>query len=323
MHSNKSLRTENSFELAKSLHATFSDAQAVTHWRTRFAPAPTGFLHIGHVVNAIHVWGIARAYGGDVVLRIEDHDRTRCRAEYEEALLDDLDWLGLAADIGNTREFRDGTSPLRQSDNLEAYREQLQHLDERGATYTCQCSRKEIANQAPHLFGEEARYPGTCAKLALENSPALARRFHVTAEAEPFKDLRLRTHLQHPIEQCGDFVVRDRNGNFTYQFAVTVDDWQQDISLVIRGEDLLSSTGRQLQLARCLGRNTPPRFLHHQLVLREDGIKLSKSLGDTSVHEMRAAGLAPNEVLGRAAFASGLITEVTALAVDDLGLLFV
>ena len=115
-------------------------------WRTRFAPAPTGYLHLGHVVNAIHVWGIARAFGGDVLLRIEDHDRTRCRAEYEDALLDDLDWLGFVPDIGSTDSFRaarHGTPhphPQRQSDNENRYAAALAALSARDLTYVCTCT---------------------------------------------------------------------------------------------------------------------------------------------------------------------------------------
>lgn len=298
-------------------------ANAAPRWRTRFAPAPTGYLHLGHVVNAIHVWGIARAFGGDVVLRIEDHDRSRCRTEYEAALLDDLEWLGFVPDIGSIHSFRIGRTSLRQSDNLRAYDRQLSALTSRSLVYACRCSRKEVSALSAHEPGVEARYPGSCRELAFENSDALAKRVRVGDDAESFVDLRLGVQEQKPSSQCGDFVVRDRNGNFTYQFAVTVDDMQQDIALVVRGEDLLSSTGRQIQLARLLGRAAPPLFLHHQLIMRADGIKLSKSAGDTGVREMRAAGLSAAEVLGRAAFSSGLLTQIAPLEQSALAGLFV
>lgn len=323
---NHALRTQHAVDLASSLEATLGDplvAPASQRWRTRFAPAPTGFLHVGHVVNAIHVWGIARAYGGDVLLRVEDHDRTRSRPEYEAALLDDLDWLGFTNESGSTDEFRRGRTPFRQSDNLAAYEEQLSQLEARGSTYVCRCSRKEIASHSNNEPGAEARYPGTCSSLALEDAIGRSRRVRVAADDEQFVDLRLGVQIQNPHQQCGDFVIRDRNGNFTYQFAVTVDDWQQGIDVVIRGADLLPSTARQLQLARLLGRTKPPQFLHHQLVMREDGVKLSKSLGDTGVREMRSAGLTPNEVLGRAAYEGGLIRNAIPLHVDDLPMLFV
>lgn len=269
------------------------------------------------------MWGIARAYGGDVVLRIEDHDRSRCRALYEDALLDDLEWLGFVPDIGAIHSFRVGRTSLRQSDNVRAYEQQLGALSSRSLVYSCQCSRKEVSALSLHEPGVEARYPGSCRGLAFDPSSALAKRLRVSDDAEEFVDLRLGPQQQQPSKQCGDFVVRDRNGNFTYQFAVTIDDMQQDISLVVRGEDLLSSTGRQIQLARVLGRATPPLFLHHQLIMRADGIKLSKSAGDTGVREMRDAGLSAAELLGRAAFACGLLTDAVPLEQADLAALFV
>lgn len=296
-------------------------------WRTRFAPAPTGRLHLGHVVNAMHVWGIARAYGGEVLLRIEDHDSMRCRPEFERALLDDLDWLGFTPDVGTTQSFRDGPHDLRQSDNAHRYEKALQRLGKADRHYGCVCSRRAIAeSQGANSIGE-LRYPGTCAtrdaREPAEAQITVARRFRVTDSLEQFSDLRLDGQQQHPASQCGDFLLRDRNGNFTYQFAVVVDDMEQRIDVVIRGEDLLTSTGRQLQLARTLGRSTPLQFLHHSLLLRPDGLKLSKSLGDTGVGELRAAGVSANDVLGRAAHASGLIERPIPLAMAELPDLFV
>ncbi len=146
-------------------------------WRTRFAPAPTGYLHLGHVVNAIHVWGIARAFCGEVVLRIEDHDRTRCRAEYELALLDDLDWLGFVPDVGTTDSFRlePIDHPQRQSNNDARYAATLDALTREGRTYVCTCTRKEIAERSPHRPGEEARYPGTCRNATHSSNESLVR----------------------------------------------------------------------------------------------------------------------------------------------------
>lgn len=289
-------------------------------WRTRFAPAPTGYLHLGHVVNAVHVWGVARAFSGQVLLRIEDHDGTRRRLEFEQALLDDLDWLGFVPDIGATDEFRDGGSFRRQSDNLARYASVLQDLATRELEYGCICTRKDIAEIAGDQFGAETPYPGTCADA--NHTRALARRFRVSDATESFDDIRLGARSQTPQRQCGDFLVRDRNGNFTYQCCVAVDDWEQNIDVIVRGEDLLSSTGRQLQLARVLGRHTPPQFLHHDLLLRPDGLKLSKSLGDTGVREMRLAGFSREIVLGRAAFACGLIDRDVALDHDEIVGLF-
>src|SRR2546423_13998506 len=250
---------------------------------TPFAPAPTGFLHLGHVLNALHVWKTARASGPDgrVLLRIEDHDRQRSRREYEDAILEDLAWLGFAAD-----------APLvRQSERNLIYMEALDSLRERGLVYACSCSRADL---------EEGRYPGTCAHRSLTEAPGLALRIRLEPSVEHFDDLRLGPQTQHPSMQCGDLLARDREGNWTYQFAVVVDDWQQGVNLVVRGEDLLDSTGRQIQLARLLGRVEAPRFLHHRLLMKSPSQKLSKSDGDTGVRELRAKGWSREQVFAAA-----------------------
>lgn len=291
-------------------------------WRTRFAPAPTGFLHLGHVVNAIYVWGVARAHDGRVVLRIEDHDRSRCRPEYEQALLDDLDWLGLAPDEGTTATFRAGTSALRQSDNDWRYAAAITALEIRGLVYPCRCSRGDIARLVEDRPNEEMRYPGTCRDATIPPDASMQRRVKLGPERERFFDLLRGPQEQVPAEQCGDVLVRDRLGQWTYQFAVTVDDLDQKIDIVIRGEDLIESTGRQRALARLLGRRRPLHFMHHPLVRHPDGAKLSKSAGDSGVRELRAAGVTPAEVLGRAAHAAGLIEQIRPLALDELTGLF-
>lgn len=291
-------------------------------WRTRFAPAPTGYLHLGHVVNAIYVWGIARAYGGRVVLRIEDHDRSRCRLVYEEALLEDLDWLGFVGDEGTTDEFRAGASPRRQSDNEWRYAASITALELRGLVYTCRCSRGDIAQIVEDRPNEEMRYPFTCRDANVPPDASLQRRVRLGPERERFFDLLRGPQEQTPAEQCGDLLVRDRLGQWTYQFAVTVDDLDQQIDLVIRGEDLLDSTGRQRALARLLGRRKPLHFLHHPLVRHPDGAKLSKSASDSGVRELREAGHSAPAVIGKAAHAAGLIGDERPLAADELATLF-
>jgi glutamyl-tRNA synthetase/glutamyl-Q tRNA(Asp) synthetase len=242
-------------------------------------------------VNAIYVWGIARALGGRVILRIEDHDRIRSRAEFEAAILDDLDWLGFDADQGRH-------PVLRQSDVPAAYEQALDALRQTHRVYACDCSRKEIGGE---------RYPGRCRRRGVDESSGRGVRVEISDGPEQFDDLLLGPIRQVPAEQCGDILLRDRDGHWTYQFAVTVDDMNQGIDLVIRGEDLLSSTGRQIALARMLGRQTPPRFLHHPLILKPGGEKLSKASGDTGVRELRRSGATAAEVIGRAAAAVGLI----------------
>jgi glutamyl-tRNA synthetase/glutamyl-Q tRNA(Asp) synthetase len=263
--------------------------------RTRFAPAPTGFLHLGHVANALYVWGVARARGAQVLLRIEDHDRQRCRPEYEAALLEDLDWLGLVPDLGRTEELRQGASPYRQSDSSSIYEAHVGLLRKRGFhVYTCECSRRTMASEADGA----APYPGRCRNRDLAPGPGRGLRVVLGAGVETFNDLRLGPQSQDPASQCGDLLIRDRLGNWTYQFAVVVDDLTQGVDLVIRGEDLLESTGRQILLAGMLGRSVPPGFLHHPLIRKPGGEKLSKASGDTSLRELRARGVDPAPLFG-------------------------
>jgi glutamyl-Q tRNA(Asp) synthetase len=289
---------------------------------TRFAPSPTGYLHLGHVANAIWVWGVARALGGRVLLRIEDHDRGRSRVAYEAAALEDLAWLGLVPEVGRPKELEDVPSPFRQSDGGDVYAAMLERLRAGGSVYACDCSRREIALEAGDPFNEETRYPGRCRSRGL--APGQGRGLRVVLEPgeERFADARLGAMTQTPAEQCGDLLVRDRAGNWTYQFAVTVDDLRHEVDLVIRGEDLLSSTGRQIRLARMLGRERPPVFLHHPLIRKADGAKLSKSSGDTGVRELRAAGASPSAVLGQAAWRTGLLEGPEPLAPTGLAALF-
>jgi glutamyl-Q tRNA(Asp) synthetase len=292
-------------------------------WRTRFAPAPTGYLHLGHVVNALFVWGIARAFGGRVLLRIEDHDASRCRPAYEAALLDDLDWLGFVPDEGTTDRFRAGATPLRQSDNAIVCERALARLEQGGLVYACCCSRRDIvAVTGPVAAGMEARYPGTCRDARHPVTSTRARRVRLADDRVAFDDLRLGPQWQHPAAECGDVLVRDRLGQWTYQFAVVVDDLAQSVDVIIRGEDLLPSTGRQLLLARALGRAGPPLLLHHPLLTHADGRKLSKSAGDTGVRELRAAGWSASAVLGEAAHRAGLLGRPQTVAADDVAGLF-
>ncbi len=267
---------------------------------SRFAPAPTGYLHLGHVVNAAQVWGETRARGGRVLLRIEDHDRRRSRREFEAAILEDLAWLGFEADA----------PPVRQSERDDIYTHALDTLRRQGLVYACDCSRADVAQALRPAIAEltfhatpqlpELHYPGTCANRGLAEGPGVGLRVRLAPLVERFDDLRLGPQEQHPFEQCGDLLVRDRDNHWTYQFAATVDDHVQGVTLVIRGVDLLASTGRQIQLARLLGRADPPSFLHHPLIMKTPSQKLSKSDRDTGIRELRAAGWTPAEVIERA-----------------------
>ncbi|HRN54628.1 MAG TPA: glutamate--tRNA ligase family protein, partial [Gemmatimonadaceae bacterium] len=234
-----------------------------------------------------------------------------------------------------TRDFREAPAlRFRQSDNAARYAERLAEFERRGLAYACRCSRADVERAwaaswakehpgLPLLDGVEPRYLGTCRHAQVDAASTPARRIVMDAD-DPivFEDLRKGRQVQEPSRQCGDLLARDRNGNYTYQFCVSVDDFDQDVNLVIRGEDLLESSGRQILLHRLLGHDRPPHFLHHPLVLHPDGRKLSKSAGDSGVRELRAFGATPEAVLGRAAQLGGLPHDGTPIAADELHRLF-
>jgi glutamyl-tRNA synthetase/glutamyl-Q tRNA(Asp) synthetase len=258
------------------------------------------------VVNAIYVWGLSRATGGHVHLRIEDHDQGRCRDAFVEACLDDLEWLGFEPDSGLT--------PLdRQTERTARYEAVLDSLRAAGLAYGCTCSRREIAGRP---------YSGRCRALGMPLRGNVGSRLRLDDTEENAFDLARGELRQRPAEQCGDLLMRDRHGHWTYQFAVTVDDLDQGVTLVIRGADLVDSTGRQVALARALGRRHPPVFLHHGLVRAADGAKLSKSTGAPSIHALRSAGQTAAQVIGAAAAAAGLVPTGTRLDATDTPALF-
>jgi glutamyl-Q tRNA(Asp) synthetase len=256
---------------------------------TRFAPAPTGWLHLGHVLNAEHVWGS----GARVMLRIEDHDRERCRPEHDAGIIEDLDWLG----------YRYELPIVRQSERDAVYREALDELRTRGWVYACDCSRRQIEARRPvprvgdqTSAGSEPPYDNHCRNRGLTLADDIGWRVRMDPGVEHFTDGLLGPQAQDPSAQCGDVLIRDRLGNWTYQFVAAVDDFRQGIDLVIRGLDLLASTGRQIRLARLLGRAVPPEFRHHPLIMKSPDQKLSKSDGDTGIRDLRARGWTPEQV---------------------------
>ncbi len=293
--------------------------------RTRFAPAPTGALHLGHIANAIYVWGLARAAGARVLLRIEDHDRQRCQPAYEHALLEDLEWLGLPADEFPVSVYREGPCAGRQSDRDAQYRAAAAKLAGDGLLFACDCSRRDLeATMRSDAASDdrELHYAGRCRERGLPLEEGVGWRMRMAPGEETFEDALCGRQRQTPAQQCGDLLIRDRLGNWSYQFAVAVDDFLQDITLVIRGLDLLASTGRQLRIARLLGRAAPPVFLHHGLLMQSPTQKLSKADGATGVRELRAAGWTAPRVLGEAAHRLGLQAAPSPLAADAVEQLF-
>jgi glutamyl/glutaminyl-tRNA synthetase len=278
--------------------------------RTRFAPAPTGYLHLGHVADAIWVWGLAAATSGSVLLRVEDHDRIRTRPEYVGALLEDLAWLGFEADEG----------PVRQTDDDDAYAAALDRLGNEASVYGCDCSRATFAAwEREH--GRRWHGPGCPGDCRARGRSGPVLRVAVGGGSERWMDAIVGPCADE-VAPDGDPPIRDRVGNWTYAFSVVVDDLRQGIDLVIRGRDLLAATPTQIRLGRLLGREVPATFAHHPLIRRPDGHKLSKADGDTGVRELRATGQTASEVIGQAAAAVGLVDAPRPLEATEVRRLF-
>jgi glutamyl-queuosine tRNA(Asp) synthetase len=254
----------------------------------RLAPSPTGYLHLGHAATFRVAHRRAREAGGRLVLRIEDLDRERCKAEYEASLLADLRWAGLDWD----------GEPVRQSARLPLYLGAWRRLAEQGAVYPCRCSRSDVerALSAPHAEDDlEPLYPGTCrpgeAQPRAEQSPGTVNwRFRtIPGEAVEFSDAAQGPQRFVASRDFGDFLVWRKDGVPTYQLAVVVDDAAMGITEVVRGADLLKSTAQQILLYRALG-HASPQFFHCPLVTDAHGRRLAKRAGDHSLKVMRESG---------------------------------
>jgi glutamyl-tRNA synthetase len=292
--------------------------------RGRFAPSPTGPLHLGNARTALLSWLAARAGGGGYVMRVEDLDGPRVRPGLEARLLAELRWLGLDWDEGP--DVGGPSAPYRQSERLPRYAAALARLREAGLAYPCFCSRAEIAaaSQAPHGPGDEGpRYPGTCRDLApaevarRASARPPAWRFRVAPGVVAFVDGVHGPARHDVLAETGDFVVARADGVPAYQLAVVVDDAAMGIEEVVRGDDLLPSTARQLLLYRALGL-TAPRFAHVPLVTGEDGARLAKRHGALSLGELRERGADPRAVAGLLAALSGLAPAGARVAPAEL-----
>ena len=295
-------------------------------YRGRIAPSPTGYLHVGHAMTFWRAQERAREAGGKLVLRIEDLDRDRCRGEFADAIIDDLHWFGLVWDEGP--DVGGPFAPYIQSQRHSRYLEAWEKLRVGGFIYPCTCSRKDVAEAslAPHEENDEPIYPGTCRPAAGKNLQATRLLPQgrkkilppVTAAATPstapagthwrfrvpdgerieFVDARLAKQSAVAGRDFGDFIVWRRDDVPAYQLAVVVDDAAMRISEVVRGEDLLVSTFRQLLLYRSLDL-MPPKFFHTRLVVDESGKRLAKRHGSLSLRALRERGVAAEELRAR------------------------
>jgi glutamyl-tRNA synthetase len=292
--------------------------------RGRYAPSPTGTIHLGNASTALIAWLSARARGGAYVMRLEDLDAPRVVEGAAERILGDLAWLGLDWDEGP--DVGGACAPYTQSERLRFYDEAFDRLRQAGFVYPCFCSRRDIqaAASAPQTPGDEVLYPGTCRALGEDEvarriaaGRAHAWRFRVEEGcAAGFDDL-VRGRFDLEPGAIGDFVVRRADGVPAYQLAVVVDDVAMGITEVVRGGDLLASTVRQILLYRALAAE-PPAFAHVPLVLGNDGVRLSKRHQGVTLAEFRDDGVDPEAIVGRLARLLGLRRSAARTRARDL-----
>lgn len=297
--------------------------------RGRLAPSPTGYMHIGNAWAFLLAWLAARHEGGQVVLRMEDIDPQRSRPEYALALMEDLRWLGLDWDEGS--DIGGQYAPYTQHERLPLYQEALQSLQKRGLAYPCFCTRKELRSLAgaPHWGDAGAAYPGTCrglsaaerqAKLAAGRKPAL--RLLCPSEPISFND------ALYGAQQCclhdigGDFALCRSDGVVAYQLAVAVDDYAMGITQVVRGQDILVSTPRQIALLRLLGAESIPQYGHIALLVDEQGERLAKRHSSLAIRYIRQQGMTARQLVGLLACWAGLQAQPVPRSAAELIPLF-
>ena len=288
---------------------------ASNHAVGRFAPTPSGRMHLGNVFAALIAWLSVRSKGGEMVLRMEDLDTLRTSAEYAEILRSDLNWLGLDYD-------RETPAQSRRS---AVYDEYFRILEEKGLIYPCYCTRSQLHSvNAPHLSDGTYVYPGTCRELtevqraAFDRKPAW--RVKVPDKVWTVEDLVQGHYEENLATDCGDFVVRRADGVHVYQLAVTVDDGEAGVTEVVRGVDLLSSAPRQMYLQELFG-FAHPAYGHVPLLVAPDGRRLSKRDKDMDLGFLRQ-NMTPERLIGKLAAAGGLIDKEEAVSAKELSAVF-
>ena len=283
----------------------------------RFAPSPSGRMHLGNVWACLLAWLAARSAGGRMVLRLEDLDPDRCTQAWCDQVMRDLEWLGLDWD----------NEPVYQSRRTPAYEAAFRQLEEKRLVYPCFCTRAErMAASAPHRSDGQAVYDGRCRRLTAEQREDLARqrnpawRLAVPDRASSFRDLLQGMYEENLLRDCGDFILRRSDGVYAYQLAVVVDDAEMGVTQVVRGSDLLSSPPRQIWLQERL--NLPhPQYGHVPLLLAPDGRRLAKRDRDQELGQLQSRFTAP-QIVGTLAHAAGLLDREEEVAPEELLPLF-
>ena len=278
----------------------------------RFAPTPSGRMHLGNVFAALIAWLSVRSKGGELVLRMEDLDTQRTSDDFAQVLRQDLQWLGLTWD-------RETDPQSRRSDVYDRY---FEILREKGLLYPCYCTRSQLHSvNAPHLSDGTYVYPGTCRnRTHIPEGRKPAWRVTVPDRVWELEDLVQGHYCLNLATQCGDMVVRRADGVYVYQLAVTVDDGEAGVTEVVRGMDLLSSAPRQMYLQELLG-FPHPTYGHVPMLLAPDGRRLSKRDKDLDLGQLRKR-ITPEALIGSLAFASGLIERPEALSAGELATVF-
>ncbi|MDE6086444.1 MAG: tRNA glutamyl-Q(34) synthetase GluQRS [Muribaculaceae bacterium] len=287
----------------------------------RFAPSPTGRMHMGNIFTAVMSWLSVKSRGGRWILRIEDLDPQRSRLEYARIIEDDLNWLGLEWDEGGLDNIG-SNGPYLQSKRHDLYREYLHRLELTGYTYPCHCTRADImATQAPHRLDGRVVYAGTCrpANLPLPNpinSEGCSTRLYVPDREIKVDDMICGPSVFNLAEECGDFILRRADGAWSYQLAVVVDDAIMGVTEVMRGNDLLPSAAQQIYLHKLLG-FTPPAFAHVPLIVNHEGRRLSKRDKEMAMDSLRLT-YSPEEILGIVAYLASFLETPEPLSLNDL-----
>ena len=275
--------------------------------RGRFAPSPTGRMHLGNVFSALLSWLSVKSKGGEWLLRIEDIDPQRSRQAYADLLMDDLQWLGLEWD----------GEPVYQSQRSDIYEHYFEILRQQGFTYPCYCTRNDLlATQAPHESDGRVVYPGTCRHLPPQPDKPAATRLVVADDDITFCDGHYGRQIVNLARHVGDFIIRRKDGAWAYQLAVVVDDALMGITEVVRGRDLLLSSPQQVYLSQLLGFNSPC-FIHLPLLCNTAGQRLSKRDRSLDMESLRQR-FTPQEIIGRLAYLAGLQTEPQPLSAAEL-----